>query len=438
MSTGTCVATVAGALLLVAPALAATPTVQVHEQRAFPSLPASAPPASLKAQAPGAAAAAPVSSSSTALMSPLVPIVASTFVFVPGADAVANQVCAPGTDGAGPLAVTLSNLLTGLTLDPQLIVVLATQPLPCGDIFYRPLANDVRGIGYQHQPQGELFDQTPDSRLDGMAFLNDFPYWQAHPAEFQNDFDHELGHRWGARVHALIDGADSTELLGRQLEHWSYFLNSGGSPLEGNIWSDLGAGQYQADTPLGPGAFSDLDLYLMGVLPPSQVRPQLLLRPGAPPAASDCLHRPLDANSPPQSCGPYQTTATALMVGIDDVIAVEGERDPPPSAGPVSVDVAVVVLGTGKQAFDLASCQVMTEAVPARIADFGIATGGRLVLNNLVTTGSECTAFTTATPPLAAPSGGGGCAVARPCRSGLALGIALGALGWCVVRRRRR
>src|SRR3569833_3160005 len=116
-----------------------------------------------------------------------------------GAGAQANQVCPPGHAGADQLAHSRSAMLPALGLVPRLVVVLATQPLICGDLFYLPLANDVRGIGYQHEPSGELFDQTPDSRLEGMAFLNDFPYWQAHPAEFQNAFDHEVGHRWGAR-----------------------------------------------------------------------------------------------------------------------------------------------------------------------------------------------------------------------------------------------
>jgi hypothetical protein len=355
-------------------------------------------------------------------------------LFVPGADALANAACAVGINGGGQLAANLSALLTGQGLDPQLIVVLSTQPLICGDIFYQPLFNDVRGIGYQHEDAGELFDLTPDSHLEGMAFLSDYPYWQAHPAEFQNDFDHELGHRWGARVHALIDGADSTDLLGRQQEHWSYFLNSGGSPLEGNIWTDLGAGQYQADTPLGPGTFSDLDLYAMGVLPAAEVRPQQLLRPGAAPAAIDCLGLTLDATSPPQSCTPYLTPATPVTVGIDAVIAVEGQRDPLAIAGPLSVDVAVVVLGTGSQPFDLASCQAITEAVPARIADFATASGGRVLLNNLVTAGADCASFTSAatTAPTdttgTTPSGGGGCAIAPPAASWAALILALASL----------
>lgn len=335
------------------------------------------------------------------------PVVATGFVFVAGAASLANAVCAPGIDGPGQLATKLSSLLGGLGLDPQLIVVLATQPLICGDLFYHPLANDIRGIGYQHEASGELFDLTPDRRLEGMAFLNDFPYWQAHPAEFQNDFNHEIGHRWGARVHALIDGVESTELLGRQLEHWSYFMDSGGSPLQGNVWTDAGGGAFVADTPLGPGRFSPLDLYAMGVLPAADVGQQRLLRPGVAPAATDCLGSALGAASPPQSCGAYQTPATPVTFGIDDVIALEGQRAPPAVAGAISADIAVVVLESGDQPFDPASCRAVTDAIPARIADFATATGGRVLLNNLVVAGVDCAAFA---KDSAAPPPSGGCA----------------------------
>ena len=363
------------------------------------------------------------------------PIVASDFVFVPNADALANLACVPGIDGAGQLATMLGSMLGQSGLDPELMIVLATEPLVCGDIFYRALANDIRGIGYEHEATGELFDQTPDSRLEGMAFLNDFPYWQAHPAELQNDFDHEVGHRWGARVHARIDGVDSTELLGRDLQHWSYFLDSGGSPMEGNIWSDLGGGVYQADTPLGPGTFSDLDLYAMGVLPASQVRPQRLLRPGAPPTATDCLGHALGAASPPQSCGPFQTAATPVAFGIDDVIAVEGPRDPPVGATPLAVDVAVVVLASGTKALELASCQALADAVPARIADFAAASGGRVLLNDVVAGGMDCASLVALA---GARASDGGCAVApgRPA-PGAAL-VTLALLLALPARRRRR
>jgi hypothetical protein len=363
------------------------------------------------------------------------PILASNFVLVPAADSLANLVCAPGLDGAGQLATTLSTLLPGLGLDPQLVVVLATRPLICGDIFYRALANDVRGIGYAHEATGELFDQTPNSRLEGMAFLNDFPYWQAHPAEFQNDFNHELAHRWGARVHARIDGADSTELLGRDRQHWSYFLESGGSPLEGNIWSDEGGGLYRADTPLGPGRFSDLDLYAMGVLPPSRVGAQQLLVPLAPGDASDCLGHALTATSPPQSCGPYETQATPVTFGIEDVIAAEGNRDPPAGATPVTVVIAVVVLATGTAPLDRATCQALTDAVPARIADFTTASGGLVSLFNAVAAGADCAAFTT--PAVAAPDTSGGCALASGDGTPAGLVLSLLALVFSRIRRVR-
>src|SRR3569623_1550692 len=244
----------------------------------------------------------------------------------------------------------------------------------------------------------------------------------------------------GARVHARIDGADSAELRGRQQQHWSYFLNDGGSPLEGNVWTGAGAGQYVADTPLGPGRFSDLDLYAMGVLPPSAVGTQQLLRPAAPSAATDCLALPLNAMSPPQSCGPYQTQATLGTFGIDDVIAVEGERAPPAGAVPLTVDIAVVVLESGAKPFDLAGCQALTRAVQERIADFATATGGRLLLNNLVSAGADCATFAedssepmpsggcAVAPGVAAPSGGTG----WPGLVGALLGLAV----WCLRRRR--
>jgi hypothetical protein len=336
------------------------------------------------------------------------PIKAPDFLFVPGADGIANLACAPAA--AKELAPIITGLLESAGVDPQIVVVLATQPLICNDIYYVPLANDICGIGYQHETKGELFDETPDSRLEGIAFLNDFPYWQEHPAEFQKDFNHEISHRWGARLHASIAGADSTTLLGRDLQHWSYFLRNGGSPLEGNIWTEVGAGHYRADTPLGPGVFSDLDLYTMGVMPPSEVGKQEILLPLADSGATDCLGFTLTAASPPQSCGAYETDATPLTVGIDDVIAAEGERNPPAARTAKSVDMAVVVLESGSLPFDLQSCQAMTQAVPDRIADFATASAGRVTLVNLVTSGDDCASFTQ--PAGTGPATSGGCSMA--------------------------
>src|SRR5690606_34248280 len=123
--------------------------------------------------------------------------------------------------------------------------------------------NDVAGIGYQRSGDSERFDDAPERRLEGIVFLNDLPYWLNEPEELKAAFLHELGHRWLTRVHARVDGEDIS-LTGRDDEHWSYFLDAGASPLEGNLWSEDMPPFSTA--PRYPLSYTPLDLYLMGAL----------------------------------------------------------------------------------------------------------------------------------------------------------------------------
>ena len=51
---------------------------------------------------------------------------------------------------------------------------------------------------------------------------------------------HETGHRWLARLlFRNADRAVSDQLLGRQRAHWSFFMDSDGSVMEGNEIEDL-------------------------------------------------------------------------------------------------------------------------------------------------------------------------------------------------------
>jgi hypothetical protein len=80
---------------------------------------------------------------------------------------------------------------------------------------------------------------------------------------------HETGHRWLTRA-LFRDGATTSDaLLGRQLAHWSFFMNSGASFLEGNEIQDLGAGRFQ--TTAASMRYSPLDQYLMGLRGPDEV-----------------------------------------------------------------------------------------------------------------------------------------------------------------------
>lgn len=340
------------------------------------------------------------------------------FFVVTGAAATADATCVSQKIANSVLADLVERIDAELGIDPQIAVLLSAAPLACGNLFYVPVANDVRGIGYEHDDPREVFDDSPTSRLEGIAFLNDFPYWRLHPGEFQRDFSHEIGHRWGARVHAQdIDGA----LLGRDAQHWSYFLDSAGSPLEGNSWTMNDSGDYVAETPLAPAVFSELDLYLMGSLEPALVSPRALLTPTT--KGTDCLGHPIAASSPPQSCGALTFEGSVENVTLDAVIQAEGARDPAPDPTPRTLDIAVFVLSNGAD-FPDDECEALAAALPERVADFATASRGAVSLAPFSDPNGSCElARQEPAPPATAPNGASGCEFAGAAHHG--------GFGWC-------
>ncbi|HVZ30925.1 MAG TPA: hypothetical protein VG963_00780, partial [Polyangiaceae bacterium] len=139
------------------------------------------------------------------------------FALVRNAPSLAEAGCAPGSLENAALLDIVQRAERSLGLDATLAVVLATRPLSCKSLYYVPVANDIRGIGYAHIGGREIFDDSPSSALEGIAFLNDWPYWQAHADEFQSAFEHELAHRWSGRVYADWGTGASAALLGRTL-----------------------------------------------------------------------------------------------------------------------------------------------------------------------------------------------------------------------------
>ncbi len=81
---------------------------------------------------------------------------------------------------------------------------------------------------------------------------------------------HETGHRWLARLlFRNADRAISDQLLGRQLAHWSFFMDSDGSVMEGNEIEDAGGGTFRTTT--STEKYSRLDLYAMGAATEAEV-----------------------------------------------------------------------------------------------------------------------------------------------------------------------
>ncbi|MDP3215444.1 MAG: hypothetical protein Q8S73_15150, partial [Deltaproteobacteria bacterium] len=118
--------------------------------------------------------------------------------------------------------------------------------------------------------------------------------------------------------------------------HWSYFFNTGGSPMEGNFWTEIAPGEFRTERP--SFRFSDFDLYNMGLVPASAVRPTFLI------AEPTMLPRGVDRDSSPEYSGRTVTVrGRRVGVSIDDVIAANGRRVPAYPDTPRDLDVVWVL-----------------------------------------------------------------------------------------------
>jgi len=205
---------------------------------------------------------------------------------------------------------------------------------------YRPIRNFVQGIGPAPSSVADqnIFDLGPllgsFQRLQGLMFMGILEKYPDGPNDrISRNFGlgvstpltvltHEAGHRFLAYT-LFVDRATnflSLELLGRQLDHWSYYFNSEASFLEGNRIVDHGTGPFRFETTETIAGFSKLDLYLMGLAPPEEVPANFFVRD---PTIFDNLfnesHEPL--------AGIF-FDGERVEVAIGDIIAAHGTRAP--------------------------------------------------------------------------------------------------------------
>jgi hypothetical protein len=163
--------------------------------------------------------------------------------------------------------------------------------------------------GQERSPEGVTVDRAggPVDR-----------YWMA-----MSQVGHELGHRWSAFVSALVNG----QRIPLGPTHWARGLHAPSpfpyrrpteaSAMGGGVWQDNFDGaftQLDDDYYVPATGWSYLDLYLMGLLAPSEV-PDFFLLQNLAPAGRDENGRPV-------------FKANRLKVTIKDVIAAEGPRSP--------------------------------------------------------------------------------------------------------------
>lgn len=147
--------------------------------------------------------------------------------------------------------------------------------------------NEIRGIGEFIYDSGRVFGSPRRlSSFVNMGALSGYPASPAAPirglphSSMLTILAHEIGHRFLAYTpfRDPETGELSDALLGRQFAHWSFFLNSSASVLEGNAIRDNGEGASpRFETTAATQTYSLLDQYLMGLLDPSEVPPTFLV-----------------------------------------------------------------------------------------------------------------------------------------------------------------
>ena len=177
----------------------------------------------------------------------------------------------------------------------------------------------------------------------------------------------EAGHRWLVFLRFLDhDRRVSGALLGRDEAHWSFFMDSDASVMEGNDIEDLGGGAFR--TVGAVQRYSLLDQYAMGLVSEFDVPPFFYVESPVNVSGGQ------DATSAPRVGVTFAgTRRDALM---QDVIAVMGPRVPSVAESPrVHRQAFVYVVGAGRSADTIDKIDRIRRAWETFFAQ---ATGGRM------------------------------------------------------------
>ncbi len=227
--------------------------------------------------------------------------------------------------------------------------------------FESTISNAIRGLG------SDTFNQSADfgsgGTLESVMVMD-------RPAKYGDDpnakllgessalavIAHETGHRWLTQFQ-FSDGRGGTSdaMLGRQRAHWSFFMDSDASVMEGNDIEDLGGGSFR--TIAAGERYSRLDLYGMGLVGPNDVPAVFYV--DAPTNVSPSR----DRESAPRVGVTF--TGTRRTVLIQDIVAAVGARQPSVDGSPKQhrqAWVYVIGRGTTPSQADLTRLERMRQA----------------------------------------------------------------------------
>ncbi len=212
-----------------------------------------------------------------------------------------------------------------------------------GFAFEINIKNEIEGIGLRRIDFTDFVGS--DGRLRSLVQMGELFRYPSDPNSnvlgigSNSTLDvlgQETGHRWLAFPRLRLNGASSDSLLGRDSAHWSFFLDSDASDMEGNDIMDLGGGQFE--TVDATSRFSALDQYIMGLIPPEEVGPQFFV------TRASAAQQP---ESAPQVG--VRFSGTRVDFTIDDLIAEEGPRVPAAADAPKTFKMAFILVAAEGQ-----------------------------------------------------------------------------------------
>jgi len=220
------------------------------------------------------------------------------------------------------------------------LIVFVDFPLDLGGGFSYELGakNEVSGLGMNLFDYSSLFGSR--GRLRAFVMMSSLAHFPEDPDQTflatnttMDVLAQEAGHRWLAFLRFRgADGNPSDALLGRDLAHWSFKHNTFASDMEGNEIRDNGDGSFV--TTDATERYSPLDQYAMGLIPASAVPPFFYVSGGTSDSIMPGRHPEIGVSF----------TGTRNDLTIDDIIAVEGERQPSSATAPKAFTMAFVLL----------------------------------------------------------------------------------------------
>lgn len=249
---------------------------------------------------------------------------------------------------------TLGEFLRTHGDDYDFVSMFTTEHLQFGAL-YGGLANSTLGIGRPTYPN----NLPGHEQLMGFLFMNsifDYLYDNVETVRDAAYFGQELGHRWGSFVRRRGGGYD---MLGRDDSHWSFFMDSDNSAMEGNDWVETAQTNRWETNFRAPIGYSQLDMYLMGFVPPTDVDPWLLIKDPVPTrnpygwggeaglTASSTPYYNVLSYVPEEewdSLVSLEVRGTPVDVSIDDVVFAEGARNPDSTLSQRDFRMAFVIM----------------------------------------------------------------------------------------------